>query len=88
MRLGEIITLIVFMVFVLPLLLTFVGWAISSVINPTPENIEKGTELIAQAATPWWVTVFQWIGDHTTGLLATILILGIILILKYNPQLI
>lgn len=84
----EIIALVVFVIFVLPLLLHFVGWAISSIINPTPENIEKGTELIAQAATPWWVTVFQWIGDHTEGLLATVLILIIILILKYNPQLI
>jgi hypothetical protein len=88
MSLKEIIILAVIIIFFLPLLVNFVSWAISSTTNPNPENIERGTELIAQAATPWWITAIQWIATHIKGIMATILILCVILLMRWIPEII
>ena len=46
----------------IPLLVGLVIWAFSALANPgSPEVIEQGGELIAQAAVPWWISVLEFL---------------------------
>ena len=46
----------------IPLLIAISLWIINSLSNPnSPKVAEKGAELIAQAAIPWWIPVLQFL---------------------------
>jgi len=46
----------------IPLLIALGLWAINALTNPgSPEVIEQGGELIAQAAVPWWISVLEFL---------------------------
>lgn len=48
--------------FGIPFIIGVGVWIIQVLFNPTsPQVIEKGGQLIAQAAIPWWVTVLQFL---------------------------
>ena len=51
-------------------------WMLTTRASPTPENISKGGELIANAAIPWWVTVIQFLAP--LGTIGAILILVVL----------
>ncbi len=51
MNLKAIFILAIFLVFTVPLLIKATFYAAVSTANPSTENIEKGAELIAEAAT-------------------------------------
>jgi hypothetical protein len=59
--------------FSLVTIVSFIIWMLTTMANPTPENISQGGELIAQAAIPWWITVIQFLAP--LGLIGAILIL-------------
>lgn len=82
MKSKEIAILIVFLVFILPLLIKCLFWAIISITNPSPENIEKGAELIAESAIPWWIGVIEWLAS-LRGIIAVVLIIVFIYFLKW-----
>ena len=80
MDLKEIAILIIFLVFVLPSLLTAVASTIKTANDPSPENIAEITEEIAQQSIPWWVGVIQWL-SQLPNQIASILILGFVFFL-------
>lgn len=82
MKSKEIAILIVFLVFMLPLLIKCLSWAIISITNPSPENIEKGAELIAESAIPWWIGVIEWLAS-LPSIIAAVLIIVFIYFLKW-----
>jgi hypothetical protein len=82
MSIKAIIVLIIFLLFTVPLLFQTVIWSVSSVVNPSPENIQKGGELIAEAAVPWWVGIMEWMAG-LGGTVAAVLIIGFIFFLKW-----
>lgn len=60
----------------IPLLISVFVWIISAIANSiSPQVIEKGGELIGQAAIPWWISVIQF--------LVSIPIIGAILTLVF-----
>ena len=84
MKSKEIAILMVFLVFILPLLIKFLFWAIISITNPSPENIEKGAELIAESAIPWWIGVIEWLASlPLSSIIAAVLIIVCIYFLKW-----
>lgn len=74
---GQLVALI----FGLLLIAKSIVWMLGSVINPSPEAIEKGGELIADAAVPWWIGVMGWLEALP---FAGFLILGFILFLVWS----
>lgn len=65
------------------LLLKFAFWSLGYILSPSPEGIQHGTELIGEAAIPWWIGVMDWLAVLP---LAGLLILGFILFLKWTGQ--
>ena len=78
-EIGAIISVIVG----LPLLTKFMFWIVSSTISSSTESIQKGVELIAGSAVPWWLGVMEWLAALP---LAGLLILGFILFLKWTGE--
>jgi len=85
MKSKEIAILMVSLVFILPLLIKFLFWGIISITNPSPDNIEKGAELIAESAIPWWIGVIEWLAN-LRGIIAIILIIGFLCFLKWISE--
>ena len=81
MKLKEIILLGLFILFTLPSLAKITFWSITSVTNPSVENIEVGVKLIAESAIPWWINVMKWLTSFPT-LVAAILIALLIYFLR------
>ena len=54
----------------IPLLLWAIVWVIECWLNPSPENLDRGGELIARAATPWWVPFVEHLPEIALALLA------------------
>jgi hypothetical protein len=52
-------------------------WVFSYMLNPSPDKISKAGELIAQAATPWWVPVVQFFAP--LGIIGAIIIIGVLI---------
>ena len=52
-------------------------WMLNYTLNPSPEKISKAGELIAQAATPWWIPVVQFFAP--LGIVGAIVIVGLLL---------
>ena len=63
-------------IFSLITIVSFMIWMLKTMVNPTPENVSQGGELIAQAAIPWWITAIQYLAP--LGLIGAILILVIL----------
>ncbi len=57
----------------IPILVGMAAWAFSYVLNPSPDKVDQVGQLIAQAATPWWVPVIQFLVP--LGIIGAILIL-------------
>ena len=69
MQSKEIATLI--LAFTLPLLIKFLFLAIISITNPSPENIEKSAELIAESA------IIEWLASLPVIIVAVLIIVFI-----------
>lgn len=76
-EIGAVISVIVG----LPLLVRSLSWSVASAISPSAESIEKGVELVADAAVPWWLGVMEWLAALP---FAGLLILGFVLFLKWT----
>jgi hypothetical protein len=48
-------------IFGIPLVISMIVWAFSTMANPSADNIAKAGNLIAQAAIPWWIPVIIWL---------------------------
>lgn len=79
MKPKETAILIIFVLFTLPFLIKFIAWTIISTTNPSPENIGKGAEFIAESAIPWWIGVIEWLANLKD--IGAILIVGFIFFL-------
>lgn len=77
---GKEIGVMIGVVVGLPLLIRSLSWSVGYAISPSPENIEKGVELIADAAVPWWLGVMESLAALP---LAGLLIFGFILFLRW-----
>ena len=74
--------MMILLLFVLPFSIRVLSWTIVSTTDPSPENIEKGTELIAESAVPWWIGIIEWLAS-LPGLIAAVLIIVFIIFLKW-----
>lgn len=86
MKAKEIAILIIFLLFTLPFLINLLSWTIVSTTNPSPQNMEKGGELIAESAIPWWIGVIEWLAG-LPGEIGVILIVGLIFFLIWIGEL-
>ena len=82
MKIRDWIILGIFVIFILPGLIEFSIWAIKSVTNPTPENIEEGAEKLAESVIPWWIRVIEWL-TSLPAIIAAISIIVVIWFLKW-----
>lgn len=71
---------IVILLITLPLLFNFSLWAIVSITNPSPDNIDKGVELIVESAIPWWIKIINWLSSFE--LIGGYLIIGFLFVLN------
>lgn len=64
----------------IPFLISVATWIVASLSNPTSgQVIEKGGELIAQAAIPWWIPVLQFLsGIPLVGAILAVIFLIIL----------
>lgn len=60
MKAKKTIKFLVFVIFIF-FLIDFARWAIAFMTNPSPENIDKGIEFIAESAIPWWIQPIEWL---------------------------
>ena len=80
MELKEIAIFVIFIVFILPGLLSVAASTIKTTNDPSPENIEESVEEIAKQSIPWWVGVIEWF-SQLPNQIASVLILGFIFFL-------
>jgi len=80
---GRDIGAILSFIFGLPILVAVAFFVLSSMISPDAENISQGGELIAAAATPWWIGVFEGLAALP---FAAFFVLAFIFFLKYIGQ--
>jgi hypothetical protein len=80
MDLKEIVVLIIFLVFILPGLLTLFASTVRTADDPSPENIENTVEEAAEKSIPWWIGVLEWFTELPNQI-ASILIAGFIFFL-------
>jgi len=81
MKSKEVVILVLFLVFAFPFLTKFLFWTIISITNPSPENIAKGAELIAESAVPWWIEVIEWFAG-LPAIIAAVLIIALVCFLR------
>ena len=82
MKAKEIAILAVFIIFILPLLIKMAFWSVTMNSNSPEENTEQATELITDAAIPWWLGIFEWLAG-LPGIIGAGLIIGLIYFLKW-----
>lgn len=80
MDLKEIAFGIIFIVFVIPGLLTIFASTVQTADDPSPENIGKTVEEAAKQSIPWWVGVMEWFAQLPNQI-ASVLLLGFIFFL-------
>jgi len=81
-QIGAIIGLIV----AIPLLLSLLSWTIQNANDPgNSENLQEGTEIIADAAIPWWLGIFEWLAG-LPGIIGALLIIGFVFFLKWTGE--
>ena len=67
----------------IPLLLWAIIWVIQSALNPSPEKIDQGGELIAKAATPWWIPLLEHAPAIVSGILIAVLVLVVVVAIGF-----
>jgi hypothetical protein len=77
---------IIFLVFGLPLVIAFLVWVGSMVINSgNPDKLanitQEGANLIVEAVTPWWTGLIVWLCE--LGFLGAILIIVLVKFLEW-----
>ena len=75
MDLKGLAILIVFIIFILPGLISVIVTSINTAFDPSPENIGKNVEEAAKQSIPWWVGIIEWFAQLPNQI-ASILILG------------
>jgi hypothetical protein len=65
--------------------ISIIFWVVNVMTNPTPENISQGGQLIADAITPWWIPVIQFLA--TFGVIGGIAIVALLYYLSKHRQL-
>lgn len=66
-------------IFSIPIVAGMIIWALSYVVNPSPDKISQAGQLIAQAAIPWWVPVIQFLATMGTfGAIGIIVLLFLV----------
>jgi hypothetical protein len=79
----EIAILVVFVIFVVPVLGGLLLWTTKVTNDPgNPDNLEEGAEIIAEAAVPWWLGIFEWFAG-LPGIIGAVLIIGLVIFLKW-----
>ena len=78
----EIAQLMILLVFVLPTLLAIASWSHDISKNPSADNMQKGVEIVADDAIPWWLGIFVWIAG-LGGVLAVVGLLALVYFLKW-----
>ena len=80
---GKQVGLIIGLIFLIPTLIGLFIWSVNLSNDPTnTNNLEDGAELMVDIAVPWWLGIFEWIGS-LPSLIATFLIIGFVLFLKW-----
>ncbi|TQD27922.1 hypothetical protein [Methanolobus vulcani] len=77
----ETIQIIIFAVFVLPLLLKIGIFSLKAINEPSQENIETSVELAAQSQIPWWLGIIEWLSNK--GEVGAYLLIGFVFFLKW-----
>ena len=67
MKVKELIAFVVVIVGILTIILMY--FALSS------GDIEKGTEILAESVTPWWLNPVVWLSSSSVGIIILFLIL-------------
>lgn len=75
-KLGEIILLIVS----IPLIIGIIHYALTVSFASPEEHMNQSTELIVQAATPWWIGIVEWLSNM--GEIGALAIIGLLIVLK------
>ena len=65
-------------IFGIPTAVGVVIWIVKYMTDPSPSNLSQAGPLIAQAATPWWIPVLQFIANVFPGIVGAILIIGLL----------
>ncbi len=77
----EISILVVFCIFVLPLLIEIIVWSVGFGSQTPEQNTEKAADLMIKASVPWWVNILG--GLSKLGTFGAFLILGFIVFLMW-----
>ena len=80
MDIKEIAFGLIFIVLILPGLLTVFASTIQTASDPSPENIGKTVEETAKQSIPWWVGILEWF-SQLPNQIASILIIGFVFFL-------
>jgi len=84
MNLKEAVILVVFLLFVLPLLLKVVFYSFNVSDMSLDESTETATSLIAEASVPWWLGIINFLSNW--GWIGALLIIGLFGFLKYSGE--
>lgn len=77
MNAKQIAILIIFCVFMLPLLLKMVVWSFDT--NDPAKSAEEGAKIIEEMVVPWWVPIIDKLAGWDT--FGSLLIIGLIMFL-------
>lgn len=68
----------------MPVLFKFLMWTANSVLDPSPENIAEGAELMVDAVIPWYIGIIGWLASLGGGIFVAFLIIGVIWLVKWS----
>lgn len=77
----EIAILVIFLIFGLPILIKIAWWGLTYNHNTIEDNTKTAGNLIAEAAVPWWLGIFEWLAKigGTIGALLIIAFVGFLI---------
>ena len=75
----EIAGLVIFCIFILPVLMEILVWTAEMNSHTPDHNIEKVADLMTKAAVPWWINILE--GLSALGIFSAFLIVGFIIFL-------
>ena len=82
-KVGEVLFLIVFCIFILPSLVALLFWSHEATHNPRPEKIEEGILIGVDLITPWVLNIIIPLAG--LGVVGGLIAAGVIYIAKeYN----
>lgn len=80
MNLKDILTLGIFVFFVLPGLAGIMFWLLTYNVHSPEENIKTGTELLVDQAMPWWLGLVSFAA--TLGSFGIVILLFVAAVIK------